>query len=266
MIHINPENTTGRAYANMPDPEYRSANGLSNSMLKEFRRTPAHYKASLSQPHKDTKALNFGTALHSMVLTPELEGVVVSPEYDARTNAGKAIRDEFKAKSVGKTVVTAEEHIQLVGMLDSIMMHPKARSIIEGCAYKELSMFANLNGVACKGRMDLVDVEKGIIADLKSCEDASIEGVRKSIRNYGYDFQNVHYEQLFKECFKRGLETFEFIFVEKEPPYAVAVYNIGSVTLNRAYADWVDQLNRFSVCTTGDIWPAYSTNVVTIEV
>ncbi len=266
MKHINPDNTTGKAFAGMPDAEYRSAEGLSNSMLKEFRRTPAHYKASLSQPHKDTKALNFGTALHSMVLTPELDAVVVSPEYDARTTAGKAIRDLFKASSVGKTVVTAEEHAQLVGMLDSIMMHPKARSIIEGCAYKELSLFTKLNNVACKGRMDLVDVSNGIIGDLKSCEDASVEGVRKAIRNYGYDFQNVHYEKLFEECFQRKLQAFEFIFVEKEPPYAVAVYRIGDITLDRARREWTDLMNKFDVCSTGDVWPCYSTNTVTVEV
>jgi hypothetical protein len=266
MKHINPDNTTGKAYAQMPDAEYRSAEGLSNSMLKEFRRTPAHYKASLSQPHKDTKALNFGTALHSMVLTPELEGVVVSPEYDARTNAGKAIRDEFKAKSVGKTVVTVEEHAQLIGMLDSVMMHPKARSIIEGCAYKELSLFTKIFGVDCKGRMDLVDVEKGFIGDLKSCEDASIEAVRKSIRNYGYDMQNVHYEGLFEKTFERELEAFEFIFVEKEPPYAVAVYSIGDITLDRTRKEWTELLTKFDVCKTGDFWPCYGTNVVTIEI
>lgn len=266
MKHINPDNTTGKAYAQMPDAEYRSAEGLSNSMLKEFRRTPAHYKASLTQPHKDTKALNFGTALHSMVLTPELEGVVVSPEYDARTNAGKAIRDLFKATSVGKTVVTAEEHAQLTGMLDSIMMHPKARSIIEGCAYKELSLFTKLFNVACKGRMDLVDVERGIIGDLKSCEDASVEGVRKAIRNYGYDFQHVHYEALFEKTFERKLNAFEFIFVEKEPPYAVAVYRIGNHTLERSRKEWTELLTKFDVCQTGDFWPCYSIDVQTVEI
>jgi exodeoxyribonuclease VIII len=250
----------------MPDSQYRQSEGLSNSMLKHFLRTPSHYKSALENPQETTKAMTIGTAFHQMVLTPELNLVAVMPDVDLRTNAGKKVRDDFVLLSEGKTVIKEDEFKMLSGMTESVRSNAKALQIIEACTYKEVSLFATLAGVKCKGRFDMLDVHNGIIADLKSCEDASPNGAFKAIRNFGYDMQNVHYGKLYEACFGALPKQFVFIFVEKEPPYAVGIYVIGAKSLERTTAQWQKALNDFSVCQETNVWGAYSNDIVEIEV
>jgi len=270
MLPIHTTNNGNSAYAEMPDSQYRQSEGLSNSMLKHFLRTPSHYKSALANPQETTKAMTIGTAFHQMVLTPELNLVAVMPDVDLRTNAGKKVRDDFVLLSEGKTVIKEDEYQMLSGMTESVRSNAKALQIIEACTYKEVSLFATLyapqENVKCKGRLDMLDVNNGIIADLKSCEDASPLGVWKAIRNFGYDMQNVHYAKLYEACFGEMPKQFVFIFVEKEPPYAVGIYVIGRLTIERTTAQWQKALNDFSVCQATNVWGAYSNDIVEIEV
>jgi exodeoxyribonuclease VIII len=249
----------------MPDAQYRQSEGLSNSMLKHFLRTPSHYKAALEAPHETTKAMTIGTAFHQMVLTPELDLVAVMPDVDLRTTAGKKVRDDFVASSVGKTVVKDDEFKMISGMAESVRSNAQALQIIEACSFKEASMFATLNGVKCKGRLDMLDVRNGVIGDLKSCEDASPTGAWKAMRNFGYDMQNVHYAKLHEATFGCLPDKFVFIFVEKEPPYAVGIYVIGAKTIERTTAQWQNALSDFSVCQATNVWNGYSNQIIEIE-
>lgn len=265
MLPIHTTNNGSSAFADMPDSHYRQSEGLSNLMLKHFLRTPSHYKSALENPQETTKAMTIGTAFHQMVLTPELDLVAIMPDVDLRTNAGKKVRDDFVASSVGKTVIKEDEHKTLSGMSESVRSNAQALQIIEACSFKEVSLFATLNGVKCKGRLDMLNHNNGIIADLKSCEDASPTGAWKAMRNFGYDMQNVHYAKLYEACFGEMPKQFVFIFVEKEPPYAVGIYVIGAKTIERTTAQWQNALNDFSVCQATNVWGAYSNQIVEIE-
>lgn len=270
MLPIHTTNNGSSAYAEMPDSQYRQSEGLSNSMLKHFLRTPSHYKSALENPQETTKAMTIGTAFHQMVLTPELNLVAVMPDVDLRTNAGKKVRDDFVLLSEGKTVIKEDEYQMLSGMTESVRSNAKALQIIEACTYKEVSLFATLYGsqgnVKCKGRLDMVDVKNGIIADLKSCEDASPAGAFKAIRNFGYDMQDVHYSKLYEACFGELPKQFIFIFVEKEPPFAVGIYVIGAKSNERTTTQWNKAMNDFSVCQETNIWGGYSNEIIEIEV
>lgn len=257
-----------RIIENLPDPEYRSANGLSNSMLKHFMRSPAHYKSALTEPHETTKAMNFGTALHQSILTPDLDLVVAMPECDGRTKEGKAIKEKFAQESVGKTIVTAEEYESIKRMTDSVYAHPVAKQLLERMKSRELSVFAEIFGIPCKGRMDMVDLSCNDVGDLKSCEDASPEGIRKAIRNYRYDIQQTHYNTLLSVANAKPVPQgdFFFIFTEKTPPYPTVVAVVGNNSVDFACRDYADAMNRFKVCSDTDTWGAYGDDIKSIEI
>lgn len=250
----------------LPDSDYRKAEGLSNSMLKHFMQSPAHYQSALSEPKETTKAMNFGTALHQKVLTPELDAVVVLPEFDARTKEGKAIREKFEQESVGKTVLTAKEADVLFRMADSILSHPTASDLIKRLKNKETSVFSSMFGVPTKSRLDMVDLDSLVIGDLKSCEDASCEGIRKAIRSYRYDIQEVFYRTNLSNATGKNCEEFFFIFVEKTPPFPVNVIQIGMRSREFASREWFNAMQDFKKCSESNIWPSYGDDIKVIEI
>ena len=79
--------------AGMAHEDYLDIDAASSSALKTiYTHSPAHYRCEKAQGFKPTKAMQMGTAIHCGILEPELfDGlVVVQPEVNKRTNAGKA--------------------------------------------------------------------------------------------------------------------------------------------------------------------------------
>jgi len=256
------------SFAGMKDADYRNAQGLSKSMLTHFMRSPAHYQQAIKTPMEPTKAMNFGTAFHAEMLMHHPESFyAIQPEADGRTKEGKAIKEKFALENEGKTIISQDEGEMIKGMRDSIMEHSLASSIIENRGLSEFSMFAKLNitgsDILLKGRFDAFNEDTGIIMDIKTCEDASPAGFKKAIMNYKYDIQDVHYTWLAKQLYK--VHNFFFIAVEKTPPYAVGVYEIGNGMRRYAEEEWTNKMFQFSECTQNNIWPAYSQDSYIIE-
>jgi hypothetical protein len=248
-----------RIIQNLPDADYRSAAGLSNSMLKEFMRSPAHYRAALQQTKEATKALNFGTAFHQHILTPELNLVVVKPDVDGRTAEGKRINAEFAEKSVGKTIIKQEEWEALNAMSQCVNENEIARKLLE-ITNKEVSVFNTIRGIECKGRMDMLKDDNKIIADLKTCESADPERIKWTIKDYLYDVQNVHYSFLIEN----PNAEFYFVFVEKTPPYPVTIVSISPETLARSCERYYAALDRFKTCVETETYPSYCEGIQVI--
>jgi len=256
------------SFAGMIDADYRQAKGLSKSMLTHFMKSPAHYQQALKTPMEPTKAMNFGVAFHAEMLIDNASSLyAVQPEADGRTKEGKAIKEKFASENQGKTIISMEEGEMIVGMRDSIMEHPLASSIIENRGNSEFSMFATLETstqpILLKGRFDAFDKSTGILMDIKTCEDASPDGFKKAIRNYGYDIQQVHYSWLASQLYT--VNNFYFIAVEKTPPYAVGVYEIGNNMLEFAKNRWTKSMESFAVCQSKDIWQGYSNDSVILD-
>src|SRR5690349_3941280 len=78
----------------VPMDLYHAGPGISSTGIKEILKSPAHYKAYL-EGQEDTDAFRLGRLVHMRLLEPEayVDSVVISPQVDARTKEGKAIRD-----------------------------------------------------------------------------------------------------------------------------------------------------------------------------
>ena len=257
-------NTDPAFIAEIKDSDYRNATGLSQSSLKYFLITPAHYLASTEEQIEPTKAMQFGTAFHAHLLqsNPE-EHYAVKNKVDGRSKEGKAYNEQFALENAGKVVIDSDEKSKIVCMAEEVMGHATAGKLMQSLTHREFAVFGTNHGIRLKGLIDGYDEETGTIVDIKTAEDASPKGFRKAVWDRRYDIQVVHYTWLLKNAGK-PVNAFYFIAVEKEAPYAVGVYKISADCLEKSFKTWDDALDSFWVCRASGVYPAYSDNPVEI--
>jgi len=255
---------TTRIELNMDSDAYRASEGISASDLKYIvpPRTPAHYLANVVERRvakTETKAMLLGTLAHLAILEPnKLDGAfVVRPAgMTFTTKEGK----EWKAAQSDTPILDQSEADTLYGMRDAVAAHEAASALLKGADY-EVSLWAEhpTTGLPIKGRVDALGA--GIIADVKTCEDASPSGFAASAARLFYDLSAAHYMGLADLC-GRPADTFWWIAVEKAAPYAVAVYQPSEEIMARGMRLAEQALARIAACCEAQEWPAYPASAV----
>ena len=240
----------------LSNAEYHAHPAISKSGLDRIDQSPAHYRASLTEPRKETPALTFGTAAHCWILETDeaLYRYVIAPQgIDRRTKDGKAQWAELE--SSGKTIISAEDAETLENMLASVHGHPVANELLaDGIA--ESSVFADLLGVNVKCRPDWVH-DSTVIVDLKTTDNAGPNAFAKSCASYRYHVQAALYSDICREI-GLDIKAFVFLAVEKNPPYAVSVYELDSDSIEVGRTLYQRNLETYRRCLETDHWPAYS--------
>jgi exodeoxyribonuclease VIII len=152
----------------------------------------------------------------------------------------------------------------LKGVQASIHRHDLARKILsKGKGEVTVSWVDEPTGVKCKARADYFVESLGMVADLKLVEDASLEGFRKSVARYRYFVQDAMYREGFAAVGK-PLKYFVFIAVEKEPPYASAIYALDADGIATGFSAVREGINEMARCLETGIFPGYPTGITTI--
>lgn len=241
---------------------------ISKSGLDLIHRSPAHYKYSLTQPFKSTPALEFGSIFHAKVLTPKLFDdeyyVLPDEKIDKRTAAGKAKSELWERLRDGRKVVLPTDFKIITGMHESVKNHKRASELLES-AHTEITCFwtDEETGIDCKCRPDALTDVRAII-DLKSTRDASPKEFEKAIANYRYHVQAAFYLDGVSRF--GDFDKFIFIAVEKEPPYAVGVYEIDIGAIEFGREKYRKDLETFNAHKKSDKWTAYSEEVEMIGI
>lgn len=256
----------------MPNAEYHSNPAISSSMLKTLNKSPRHCYAKHIDPQREatqpTPAMQLGTCFHVMLLEPHRENEVLTvvPEgVDRRSKAGKEFFAELE--SSGKISVKHEDYARLKGMVESalgnneivkILTHPGA--IFEGSIF-----YTDPDtGAKCKIRPDLcilpcADFPNGLIVDLKSAADASINEFQHSAYRLGYHIQAGWYAWVFMNAIGTdALPEFRFIAVEKEAPFCVAWLDADCeefVSIGMTHA--LSLYEKITACMKDGSWPGY---------
>jgi exodeoxyribonuclease VIII len=188
------------------------------------------------------------------------------------------VQAEWLQNNQGRTVLTQDQWEQLHAMRDAVMAHPAARGVLE------------------RGN--------NMVVDLKTTDDASLDGFSRSIANWRYDVQHPYYLDGLREAisqsggvipeaavdgaaelsaywvdqetgvlcrcrpdFWRGEpKHFIFIAVEKKKPYAVGVYKLDEESVELGRAVYRGDLRVYAECKANDNWPGYGDKIQTISV
>ncbi len=248
-------------YDTYSNAEYHAADGISKSDLDLIHRSPAHYKAAR---HEDTPALRFGTAFHTLVLEPAR--FVAEYDFIEGDRRTKAVKDAIKdAEAAGKIILTKDEFDAVSGMRDSVFKNRIAATLIDGATI-EHSVFSEIDNVRVKCRPDGWNVEKGVLFDLKSTEDASSDAFARTVAKYRYHVQDAFYRHVVANATNCDADDLSFIFVtvEKKPPFAVALYTLDELAKLQGWVNAREDLRTFREASERDNWPGYSPKIETL--
>lgn len=219
---------------NIPNEEYHSMKHLGSSDIKLIdQKSVLHYLESKKKVNAPSPAMEFGTAVHTAVLEPELlsSSYAVSQKFDLRTKAGKISKAKFEAENEGKTIINQEQFEKIHAIKNSVLSHPVAPLLLKG-GIAERSFFWNdpATDLPLKCRPDYYFDD--IIVDLKTTRDASSESFAKDMYNFGYHISAAHYCNGVQAVTNRPVKAFIFLCVESETPHAIALYTLNAESMN----------------------------------
>ena len=238
-------------YDDMSEAEYHGdPTSLSASGMKRLLKTPAHYLL----PNEHTDALDMGSAVHTTTLGTGTEIVVV----DAASWRGKGASElRERAHAEGKAPILARDMERVQEMAGAVLAHPTAGKLLsEGKAETSAFWLDEAWGITRRARFDWI-TPSGIILDLKTTAHLGDPGtIARTVINYRYDLAAAQYLDVAEGC---GLEpqAFALVFVEKEPPYEVAVVELSEEFLTRGERLCQRALEIYRDCTASGQWPSY---------
>jgi PDDEXK-like domain of unknown function (DUF3799) len=242
-----------KIHKNMTMEEYRQQPGLSKHQLDAFSVCPAYYKFKQTQEWKPSRAMELGTLAHSHILEGRVE-YALGPSVDRRTTAGKDTWKKFCEDNIGKTVVNAEEHAQLLGVYDSAKKMLDRFPVADWDWLVESSMFWERDGVVCKGRPDLIALldDKYTIVDLKTTT---------GIQYWDSKFFSLRYN-VQAEWYCRGADAvlgqktqFAFLVVDFDAPHLCQIVQMDDALMQKTTTLVNAELAKFRECLEKDEWP-----------
>ena len=244
---------------------------VSKSGLDLIRRSPAHFRqARLDRSAglvADSPALRIGSATHSLVLEPDTfwqEWAVAPSGIDRRTKAGKAAWAEFEESVGARGVLTAGEGELVARVAEAVRAHPAAKELLKKGEAEQTAVWDDfMTGARCKCRPDWL-TKRGrhlLMVDLKTALNASFAAFRKAVIDRRYHAQAAFYMDGWKEATGAEVASFLVIAVEKEPPYAVAVYQLEDELVELGRAEIGRDLALYASCVERGEWPAYGDEV-----
>ena len=246
---------------NLSAAEYHADKSrMSSGRLGLIAKAPALFKWSEENPIEPTPAMRFGSLVHTAVLEPDVfeKTCVVAPVVDGRTKEGKAIKAEFEATSAGKTIITADELVDIKEIYQSIMGTPSCSKQFQGTAKYEVTVqWTDADtGIECRARPDIIR-PNGVIVDLKTTTDASPAEFAKTVFNRRYHVQAAFY---IDGLIANGMpfKGYGFIAVEKTVPYLCKLYPLSELFIELGRIEYKRNLATYAECLRTNTWPGYA--------
>lgn len=214
----------------MSNDAYHLDPAISSSDVKAvYNKSLLHWKYSV---RKETAAFDLGSAVHAMVLEPDLELVRRGPA-DRR---GDKWKDAKMAADLDGIILLPEGEYDVAETIAANVL-ANMPAWMDRAGYREASFFARdrLADLNTKCRPDIFIPDDGLVIDLKTCQSASPRMFSRDVHTYAYNLQAAFYLRVLQDA---GFEADRFVFlaVEKEPPYAVGIHEIDADYLDTSHA------------------------------
>jgi len=248
-------------YYDISHEDYLKLDALSASRLKDFRKSPAHYKHSLENPKSQTDAMLLGSFVHALVLEPAkvVDKYLSLPELDYRSPKNREIRDNLIAENPGVTFLKQDDWQKGFDVSRTVLANKRVDKILSG-AKVEVSAVFEIEEILCKARFDIWNQEIGVIADIKTCQDASFNSFARNAYQRGYHFQAAWYREAAK-ILGHDLKGFAIVAVETNEPYGVKVYEVSPPDMDKAIEQTRKHIQLYRDCKATNSWPSYGEDI-----
>jgi exodeoxyribonuclease VIII len=203
--------------------------------------------------------MEFGTAVHTAVFEPERfsETVVVMPEIERRSKAGKEEYAEFMKNHEGKTVIADVEFEACKLILESAQKHKILGKLLKEKGGKyEVSGFFPYKDEPCKFRTDFVLPEQKIILDLKTTKAGNERAFRNSVLDFCYHSQAAFYLTGMGEITGEPWTDFLWIAIESSPPYKIYLYEPDTKWLLEGHKLCSAAIDLYRECSSNKAYPS----------
>lgn len=248
----------------MPEADYHAHPALSSTQARHLLESPAKYQWALTHPEPYKAAYDLGTLVHSRVLGVG-QDLAVIPEDILASNGAVSTKaaKEFIEKSRADGLIPVKEAVaaEVKAMADSALALPEAREVLESIVGREVSLFADIDGVPMRARFDIYGGNRA--ADLKSARDASPKGFNAAVGRLGYHIQDRWYADVHAAITGQELDSFKFIAVENVAPYLVGVYDLDYMWEDLAKERTARARELYRQCVETNTWPGYQSTTLT---
>ena len=220
---------------------------VSKSLLWAFNKSP--HKWISGKEFEATDKMRFGSLVHALCFSPAQVAAdyVMAPYDDWRTKEAKEWKQEKEASGV--EVVKEAEWQRAEEMKDAIMESEYIFSL-GACDY-EVAAFGKIGETIIKGMIDIMPHSGNKLVDLKTTGSIGDEkDLQRQIYNMGYHWQAALYLDLVNGITGQSRTEFEFLFVEDQHPYEMAVVGLSENFIQKgregymnAVAKWQDAVS-----------------------
>ncbi|MEM7315760.1 MAG: PD-(D/E)XK nuclease-like domain-containing protein [Planctomycetota bacterium] len=258
---------------NIPFEEYQQISAMNASTLVHGIKSMRHLRHVQLTPSSTTKCQLAGQAVHSLAELGSVEfdkkwGTMPAfhlddantdtkgnPSVSKSTKYYKQKKAEFESRNSHKTIVDKKTYDTALATVLSLWNDPIAAEALKGCD-TEVTIQAELAGIPCKGRLDLLRIEgsSAIIRDIKTCQSVEMFDFGKTFARYHYGFKLAFYRELLRA---EGFEVteVELVTVESVAPHDVAVVPISEIILDNQVSEIYRLLEKYERCWRSDNWP-----------
>ena len=218
-------------------------------------------------PRESTEATNQGTVVHKLLLGRGQELVIVKAK-DFRTKLAQEQRDQALAE--GCVPILEHKFAEIAATAEILRAKLADHGVtFTGDSEVPIEWFedGNEGPVRCRCMIDHLQLDRGVIFDVKKAASANPLVLSRSVVSYGYDIQHAAYCSAVAKLSPplSGRIDMRFVFVELEPPFDVWPARLDGVLREHGRMRWERAIKLWERCLLEHRWPGYSERGDTLE-
>lgn len=253
-------------YAGVPEAIYHGdRNSISSTQARRLLEvTPRRWQWERNNPRPSSSAMEWGTALHTLVLGVGMPPVDTGYEK-WQTDKAKTRVAEIRAE--GGIPLKPKEFEAVNTAAENLRKHPEV-ALLLASGEPELSAWARDpdTGVMLRARGDWVhwiDERTAVIGDVKKSSEPGPDEFAWSVDSYGYHRQQAFYQRVFALLGVRT--TFRFLVVCSDPPYEPYVVELKQAAVELGERDNARALEIYAQCEAAGEWPTHDIRIHEID-
>ncbi|MFI6368901.1 PD-(D/E)XK nuclease-like domain-containing protein [Nocardia sp. NPDC050630] len=254
-------------YAGVPEDVYHGdRNSVSSSQLRDLgEMTPYEFWwRRENHVRKVSEDMEWGTALHVLVLEPHRadELLIEVPSKTWNAKADQQIRKD--ARAAGKVALLTERMESVRWAVRNVLADSDVGHMFRDGQCELSGYYPDPEtGIMRRIRPDcLYRVRDGrvIMLDLKKSGSADPGHFAKSIRTYGYNQQQPHYEDVLRDLDVDVADVW-FVVVSDTAPHLVTVNRIPDAYVEHGRRRNRTALDLYAECTNSGDWPRFARGI-----